>query len=87
MPSPSDSTGAKWALVCIDDDVKHGAMVYSPAGTVLGVVEDYLEMNGNRSAIPRRHLNNNRHADRFAYRKEILYQQAKKAGPVFFRVA
>ncbi len=60
-------------------------MIYNSARLPIGVIEDYAQMNGNSASKSVRHLNNNRRDDRFAYRKEALYCQAKRAGPVYIK--
>jgi hypothetical protein len=66
------------------DSVPEGTMVYNSAGMPLGVVRIYQAMNGSRPPIPIRHLDNGRWQDRFAYRREGMYRNAKKIG-VFIR--
>lgn len=71
------------------DNVDFDSMVYDGSGMPLGVVREYFQMNGNRSHIPKRHLDNGKPADRFAYRREILYARAKgrNGGIVFIKRA
>lgn len=72
----------RWIEVDIDD-VADGTMVYDAAKAPLGVVRDYLSMNGNYAPKKVRHLDNGKPSDRFAYRRSGLYRRAMKYGPVY----
>ncbi len=75
-------------MIVVDiDSVPNGTLVYSLDHVPLGVVRDYLEMNGNKRAKNRRHLDNGKPNDRFAYRREALYETIKRNGPVLIRGA
>lgn len=83
----TDNCG-KGGLVAADiDAVPYGTFIYSMERVPLGVVVRYLQCNGNGPDTERRHLDNGKRKDRFADRRDIMYQMAKGAnmGSVLFK--